>query len=273
MGSLNLSQIAENQAAAYVTSNDADAALEKALCHCKLDHDASAGSFTLSETDFSENWCHKIGGAAPADYTLTIPAISRPFMVVNESGQTATLTTGTGEAAHVGADENRLFYCNGVDILGLSDTSSTSPVATGFSGALITLGGDISVGNTDTTYPPVEWSVEEYDTDDFHNTVTNPSRFTIPAGVTKIILSAQVIWGGVSAGDRAVFIHKNGDGEFPGRPYAYQDASAVTVANIKSPPLAVVENDYFELKVWQNSGTSRSLLQDYKSWFSIESVE
>ena len=273
MGALNLSQIAENQTSAYVTSNDADATLEKALCDCKLDHDASAGDFIFSTADFVENWCHKLGGAAVADYNLTVPAISRPFMVINESGHTATLSTGAGSSAHVSDNENRLFYCDGTNVLALSDTSGEVVGASGFSGALVTLSSDMSVTNTDASYPPVTWGAEEYDTNDFHSTLTNTGRFTIPAGVSKITLSAQVIWDSNSSGDRAVFIHKNGNGDFAGRPYCYQETSTTFVSSLKSPPLAVVENDYFELKVWQNSGATRSLLQDYKSWFSIEVIE
>ncbi|WP_339716315.1 hypothetical protein [uncultured Sneathiella sp.] len=62
MSELDLPQIAESQALAYVTSNDADAKLESALCDEIADHDPSAGDVTLSDAEFRTAWHHVIGG-------------------------------------------------------------------------------------------------------------------------------------------------------------------------------------------------------------------
>ena len=270
MGSLNLPQIAENQAAAYVTSNDADAALEKALCEAKLDHDASGGNFTIADTDFRQNWFHELTGSAGAGFDVTIPAVKRPFMMENNSGQTATIKTGGGAAGQLLTGDTRLFYCNGSDVKSLSDDSTIGAVVPVFSGAMVALSSDASIANSSNT--AIDWDTETYDTDSYFNAGVNPSRYTIPIGVSRIILTAQIRWDTNTTGGREILFYKNGSSAYAGRGFNHSDAASTLLMTLISPPLDVTAGDYFELVVWQNSGSSRDVKEDVSTWFSIQAV-
>src|SRR5690606_14064216 len=113
MSELDLPQIAENQALAHITSNDADAALEAALCDEMTGHDPTAGNITLLDEEFRGHWHHVIAGSPAGAFDFIVPAIRRPFMVTNTTDATATVKTASGAAGQVLAGETRLFYCNG----------------------------------------------------------------------------------------------------------------------------------------------------------------
>lgn len=267
MSLLDLPQIAEAQAAAYVTSNDADAALEQALCEGKLDHDATAGDFAISAADFKGCWFHQIGGSAAAPFTVTVPDIRRPFMVENLGGDTATLSLGSGETVPVQDGECRLIYGDGTDLRGLS--ASTTPVGASFSGALVTLGSDFSVSNSTAT--AINWTAADYDTDSFFSG-SGTSAFTVPGGVSKIILRAQIRWNDETTNIREFLFTKNGLANYAGRGFVQHDARSDLMQNLTSPVLNVTAGDTFECLVFQNSGGTRQILSDVSSWFSIQSL-
>ncbi|MCG8491038.1 MAG: hypothetical protein MI743_05440 [Sneathiellales bacterium] len=268
MGTLELPQIAENQLAAYITSNDADAALEKAICDCELGHDATAGDFGITETAFRENWFHRIAGSAGAGFVVTVPALKRPFVIMNSSGQSATVSTGSGASIVVEEGTVRLLYCDGSNIIALTDETSTGAAASGFSGAMVSLGANQSVADSSDT--ALEWTVSNHDSDDFHDTGTNPSRFTIPVGISTVILTAQIRWDSDDSDIREVKFWKNGNSSYQGRAFLRRAATNNLLLNLVSPPLAVTAGDYFEVAVWQNSGESRDVLQHYSCWFSLQ---
>ncbi len=265
---LDLPQIAEAQAAAYVTSNDADAALEKALCQGKLDHDASSGNFTISAADFKENWFHRIGGIAGAPFIVTVPATQRPFMIENMAGEDVSISTGSGSSVVIADGECQLCFSDGTGVAGLAITAS-APIATSFSGALITLSSNFSVA--DTTVTEVDWDAAEYDTDSYF-AGGGTSELTVPSGVAKVILRAQVRWSSNSTSIRDVVIYKNGSGTYAGRAYANHDGRSNLIQNLTSPVLAVSPGDQFTCVVYQTSGSSQQILTDPSSWFSIEAV-
>lgn len=268
MGMLDLPQIAENQLSAYITSNDADAALEKAICDCDLSHDATGGNFAIADAAFRENWFHDIGGSAGAGFVVTIPALKRPFVVRNSSGQAATVSTGSGTSSIVEDGMVRLLYCDGSNIVALTDDTSAGTGAGNFSGALVSLGADQSVSNSSDT--ALDWTVSQHDSDSFHDTGVNPSRFTVPSGVSTVILTAQIRWDSNTSNNREVKFWKNGSSAYQGRAFLKRSATQNLLVNLVSPPLAVTAGDYFEVAVWQNSGGSRDVLQHYSCWFSIQ---
>ena len=270
MGSLNLPQIAENQASAYVTSNDADAVLEKALCNSSSVHDASGGNFSLPETLFRENWFHTVGGTPGSGLTMTIPAISRPFMIRNISGQSVTVSTGGGDNVVVPASELRLLHCDGTHVRTLTDISGGGGGSAAFSGCLVSLSGSQSIPNT--TVSTLSWGTENRDTDNFHSNSVNPSRLIVPVGVSTVILRAQVRWDSNVAGERQVLFLKNGSSSYPGRAFAKMKDMSELMMTLVSPPLAVSSGDYFELAAWQNSGGSRTVEQHDTTWFSLQAL-
>ena len=59
-----------------------------------------------------------------------------------------------------------------------------------FRGALVRNSGNQSVDSSSGT--DLSWDTEEYDTDSIHESVTNPTRLTVPSGVTKVKLSGKM---------------------------------------------------------------------------------
>jgi len=110
MGNLNLPQIASNQAQKYQTSNDADEALDLALTEA-LAVNLTAGDETLSDLEFRESFTFICSGHAVAR-TLTVPAIARPFGIVNGGSDTVSIECGS-TSIDVAAGESSLFQTDG----------------------------------------------------------------------------------------------------------------------------------------------------------------
>ncbi len=267
MSLLDLPQIAEAQAAAYVTSNDADAALERALCEGKLDHDATAGDFAINSGDFKGCWFHRIGGSSAAPFTVTVPDIRRPFMVENTGGDTATFSLGSGSTVTVEDGECHLIYGDGTDLRGLN--VSASPGGASFSGALVTLGSDFNI--PDSTSTEIEWTAADYDTDSFFGG-SGTSTFTVPGGVSKVILRSQIRWNSNLTNMREFVITKNGSGSYAGRAYVQNSARSKLMQNLTSPVLNVTAGDIFRCVAFQDSGGTQQIMSDYSSWFSIQAL-
>lgn len=121
----------------------------------------------------------------------------------------------------------------------------------------------------------IPWDGEEYDTDNFHSTTVNPSRMTIPPGVTAVVLDTLVTLTDVSStGEMFLFIKKNG-GFLMGGPQAIAMADAtnsVPRASMTSPMLKVVPGDYFEVFIRVAGDTSVNLIAN-ESYFALRVVE
>ena len=103
------------------------------------------------------------------------------------------------------------------------------------------------------TWVAVTWDTENFDTNAYHSTSTNTSRFTIPAGKAgKYLLSGSISWAGTSSGTfRLISIYKNGVEQnqvVQGGPTA--DGTIQPFAHIYD--LAVA--DYIEIYVRHNIG-------------------
>ncbi len=133
--------------------------------------------------------------------------------------------------------------------------------------------------NTETT---VNFGAEAYDTNSFHDNSVNNSRLTIPTGVTKIRLTGYVNWTPNGSSFRLLKIRKNGaNGPIDDDQTTYQPQIFVSAANASVPELGmyidsgiitVAAVDFFELRVFQNSGISLFML-DEDCWFQIEVIE
>ncbi len=266
---LDLPQISENQALAYVTSNDADGALEAALCDCKTDYDATSGDFTIDATTFRENWFHKIEGTPAASTTVTLPAIKRPFMMENSSGQDITLSVAGGIGTALPDGETHLLYSDGSVVKRLSDATGGAAVAS-FSGALASLSATITPTAGSST--PLNWGATSYDTDDYYDVASHPTRMTVPTGVGKVIVRAQVRWSSGSTDLRQILLQKNGSTSFAGRPYDIRVTDNEDINFICSPPLNVTAGDYFEVLAIAPSSGGADILQNDSTWFSMEAV-
>lgn len=95
----------------------------------------------------------------------------------------------------------------------------------------------------------VPWNVEAFDTDNFHSNTVNPSRFTIPAGVSYVEVTMQVVAFAVTAGTNwEANVRKNGvffqyccGGEAGGAIGAFLTGT--------SGPIPVVQGDYLDIVI------------------------
>ena len=126
-----------------------------------------------------------------------------------------------------------------------------APSAASFAGASAYKSANQSIdSDTDTA---ITFNSEDYDTDAFHNTSTNTSRFTIPSGKGgKYLLSGAVSWAASSSGTfRVVKIYKNGS--IFNQVVQFQGTNDGTIQ-----PFAcvydLIATDYLEVFARQNTG-------------------
>jgi len=144
----------------------------------------------------------------------------------------------------------------------------------GFRGALVTKTTVQAIAND--TETAITWDSEINDSDEFHEGVTNPTRFTIPTGVSKVFVSASISFASNVNGIRAVYIKRNG-ATAVGLPYDTRSGNASGISiGISSAVIDVIAGDYFELWVKQTSGGSLNAPWSAGSttaWFSIKVVQ
>lgn len=149
---------------------------------------------------------------------------------------------------------------------------SNNPISE-FSGALLTLTNTRTWKST--SYNNVDWDKAEYDTSGFYNPKQS-TRLTIPRGVSKVRLSANIAWATVGTkfdeGYRAMKILKNGKSA-PGLPYQRYMGISTSPGNISSTVIPVKEGDYFELEVYYRDNNELYLGSSDYTWFSIEVVD
>lgn len=142
-----------------------------------------------------------------------------------------------------------------------------------FRGALVSKAADQTAANY-SAGAMVGWDTESYDTDAIHESVTNPSRLTVPAGVTKVRLLGQVA---ISLLTTNVYcfiqVAKNGSIAYIGCATGLtQIVPDFPVLAAISPVLTVTAGDYFELKLTVQTDTSITVTTQ-SSWFAMEIIE
>lgn len=154
-----------------------------------------------------------------------------------------------------------------------------SPVANdrNFRGCLVGKTTTQTIANSTTVI--VTFDTEIYDTDGFHDNVTNNSRITIPtnSGISKVqlIANSRLSLPAASA-DNSLKIRKNGTSipGFPGSGFPVY-ASGIMLTNVVSPVISVVAGDYFEFSIFQISGSSATEASGTtdQSWFFLKVIE
>lgn len=137
-------------------------------------------------------------------------------------------------------------------------------------GALVKLTSNESI--LDTTSTPIPWDEAEYDTGGFWS-ASSPTRLTIPEGVTRVRLLANIRYANDSDGNRQVWISKNDNVAYVGRPMGMFKSGGVVGVNLCSTVIDVVIGDYFEVRCWQDSGGPLNVESGDVSWFALEIVE
>jgi hypothetical protein len=136
-----------------------------------------------------------------------------------------------------------------------------------FSGALVKLTADESMPNG--THTDIPWDAEVYDVGDWWSNA-NPTRLTVPTGVTRVIVSTNVIWAINDTGERWLGLFKNAAlGLFFGQGSLRHLATNGSELNVTSAVVEVVAGDFFVANVRQTSGGNLNVLAQEASWFAI----
>jgi hypothetical protein len=145
-----------------------------------------------------------------------------------------------------------------------------------FRGALVRKAADQTTLNATGAGVALTWDSETggYDTDTIHDNSTEPTRLTVPTGVTRVRLSAQVYWLLTTADTfKLLQLEKNGSFAYVGSASSGTEIGASSGSGqIHSPVLTVTAGDYFEIRLFEESDTSITIESD-NSWFAMEIIE
>lgn len=138
---------------------------------------------------------------------------------------------------------------------------------------LVTLGSAPSIANV--TETAVSWTTVSDDLGAWAG--GNPTRLTVPAGMTRARLSWQLSWTANATGFRRCRVRKNGTTlDIAGAPQSTMPsvgAGDIPMVTGCSAILPVSAGDYFEAMAYQNSGGALSLYSTLTaSWFSMERI-
>ena len=119
-----------------------------------------------------------------------------------------------------------------------------------FVGCSLTKTANQSTSNV--TLTTISWDSENFDTDGFHDNVTNNSRITIPSGKAgKYLFTSIINWNNNATGYREVRFTKNGTAQSYANIAATPTGEAGTVI---TQILNLAVADYVEIKAEQSSG-------------------
>jgi hypothetical protein len=128
-----------------------------------------------------------------------------------------------------------------------------APAASGFVGCRASFNSSQTIATATST--AVAWTDESFDTDAFHSTSTNTSRFTIPSGKDGYYsMTVHVLLDPGSGNQFDNMIKKNGTNA-----EAFYWTCAGAFSSSVTRVFSAVGGDYFELFVGQNSGTNKTL--------------
>lgn len=155
----------------------------------------------------------------------------------------------------------------------LSVPTSGGGSAPSFKGALIRPSDTLDVSNAynDTTINFTSATVI-YDTDGFYSS-GNPSRLTIPSGISKVRIQVNAaitnLYGGSFGNTATIKLFKNGSQLFVG---AYPEQKAGPIfpqLNIHTPAIEVASGDYFQIVI---NAEHNYQLQINNTFFAIEVI-
>lgn len=214
-----------------------------------------------SNTDMDFTWVTSAGdiegvtagvGISGGGTTGTVTITNSMATAIDAKGD---LVAGTGADAF-----SRLAVGTNGQVLKANSATATglewgSAAATG-AGCQATLGGQ---GVSSGTQTALVFNVEIYDTDAYHDNVTNNTRFTIPTGKGGIYVLTGTGQIGGTTGGRAFGFRKNGSimtnnsATTFGQPLAYQASFNITMVD------KAVAGDYYEMYCEQTTGSTQTI--------------
>jgi len=194
----------------------------------------------------------------------TSGAVTITNSMATEIAAKADLIVGTGAATF----DNLTVGANGTVLTADSTVSPTglkwaTPSAAAFNGCRVTQSGGLSLANG--TSQIQLFDTEAFDTNSYHSTVTNTGRMTVPS-TGYYLLSFNSSYSSNGSGLRQTGIRKNGtviqSATLSGSSVAQTDV-------VLSCILSATAGDYFDLELYQNSGTTLTVYGGTQSFFSI----
>lgn len=191
----------------------------------------------------------------PADFDIALQGVDTRLKAL-QPGTTlgdiaySSATANTNTRLGVGSTGQVLTVAGGVP--SWATPAAGTPT---FAGASVYNSALQTIANN--TYTALTFNTEQFDTNAFHSTATNTSRFTIPTGYSgKYLINGQVLADNNATGTRSFYFYKNGAG------YLYTtnvQGSTIEPSLTASWVADLAVGDYVELFYWQNSGASRTV--------------
>lgn len=227
--------------------------------------------FNVTVTQYTDELAQDAAAAALAAGThsgITFSYDDAGNAISATSDVPADYSTNTGKLVAVKGDGTGLEFVSPNALVPVAATPR-------FMGAQVYLSGSTSAQNY-SAGTAIAFAAENYDTDSFHDNVTNNSRLTIPSGlgIKKVKVSATVRVSSIAAGsDNFLAIRKNGVETYIGSPALHHENSAATstTISISSGAIPVVAGDYFDC--WFSTSDTSTGLEADRTSFTIEVVE
>lgn len=184
----------------------------------------------------------------------TTPAAARTNLGSTAVGDSLFTAASVAAAqAAISVPPNTRLISAGAGLTGGGDLTADRTLSLNFKGATVQNNVNQVAGTTSTV---MSWNTDVYNPSGWHNTGVNPSRLTVPSGVTVAEISAMIQWrAGATATDNYVgnfIIRKNGvttvGASFDNTvDIASSILFSITNTFVTTGPIAVTPGDYFEL--------------------------
>jgi hypothetical protein len=186
------------------------------------------------------------------DMDFTWAAID-PLVILDAKGDLITATAADTPARLAVGTNGQVLQADSTASTGLKWATPAS--GTTFAGASVYNSALQTIANN--TYTALTFNTEQFDTNAFHSTSSNTSRFTIPAGYAgKYLINGQVLADNNATGTRSFYFYKNGAGFL----YTTNVQGSTIEPSLTASYIAdLAVGDYVELFYWQNSGASRTV--------------
>ena len=186
-----------------------------------------------------------VGGHSHSEIASTIADAKGDLIAGTAADTVARLAVGTN---------NYVLTADSAEATGLK---WATPATSSFVGASAYRNASQTISNA--TETALTFNSENYDTNAFHDDVTNTTRMTVPAGKAgKYLITANTTFTNNSTGQRIVYVYVNTTMVHTSGP-AIGGSASIDLGLTTSYVANLAVADYVELKAYQNSGGSLAI--------------
>lgn len=157
---------------------------------------------------------------------------------------------------------------------GSPSEGSGSPGEGDYNGVALYKSADLTGQNFTGAAVAVSWDAEAYDTDGWHSPSVNPTRATVPPGVSIVNAVASLRLANINTGNFVnIAILKNGSADYVGVPQMSSEVSATGNFNFSCTGIGIpcAPGDYFETFVLVETDTSVDIVAA-RSYFILQAA-